>query len=290
MAKLTKLREQLQFNKEMAGVINALKGVAASEFTRLQRERKKLDEFDLYLKKFFQVTDLDNSSHIFLEKSSLPSHIVLITSDGGFLGKLNISIINTAFEQYKKNDRLTVLGKQGVRYIEEKTEEFYHFPGISDDISFDEVEKIKNYIIKQVLEKKVSRTIIVYPHFVSFAIQEVQYFQLFPCRHLFSEKLKPENNNSDTEEEKVIIEPSFKRVIEELITIWIGYVLYNIFWESKLSEWAARVIHLEGSADEVKRQGRAARLTYFRALHENSDKNIREIFSSTMALKRTRWN
>ena len=77
------------------------------------------------------------------------------------------------------------------------------------------------------------------------------------------------------------MEPSFKRVIEELITIWIGYILYNIFWESKLSEWAARVIHLEGSADEVKRQGRAVRLTYFRALHENSDKNIREIFSST---------
>ena len=140
MAKLTKLREQLQFNKEMAGVINALKGVAASEFTRLQRERKKLDEFDLYLKKFFQVTDLNNASHIFLEESPLPSHIVLITSDGGFLGKLNVSIINTAFEQYKKNDRLTVLGKQGVRYIEEKTDQFEHFPGISDDISFEEVD------------------------------------------------------------------------------------------------------------------------------------------------------
>ena len=289
MAKLTKLREQLQFNKEMAGVINALRGVAASEFTRLQRERKKLDEFDEYLKRFFQIADIGNFSHIFLEESSLPANIVLITSDGGFLGKLNVSIINTAFEQYKKNDKLTVLGKQGLRYIEERTKEFDYFPGISDDISFEEVEKIKNYIIKQVLEKKAGRVVIVYPHFISFATQEVQTFQLFPCRYLFSEKSKLEIDDSD-EEEKVIIEPSFKRVIEELVTIWIEYVLYSIFWESKLSEWAARVIHLEGSADEVKRQGRAVRLTYFRALHENSDKNIREIFSSTMALKRTRWN
>jgi len=289
MAKLTKLREQLQFNKEIAGVINALKGVAGSEFGRLQRERKKFDEFDAYLKKIFQTADIRNLSHAFLDGSSLPANIVLITSDGGFLGKLNVSIINTALEQYKEKDKLIVVGKQGVRYIEEKASEFMTFPGISDNISFKEVEKLRDFIIKGVLEKKAGRTVIVYPHFISFAIQEVETFQLFPCRYLFPEKPKAESANAD-EEEAVVFEPSFRRVIEELIWIWAGYMLYNLFWESKLSEWAARVMHLEGSADEVKRQGRAVRLEFFRALHENSDRNIREIFSSTMALKRARWN
>jgi len=288
MAKLTKLREQLQFNKEIAGVINALKGVAASEFGRLQRERKKFDEFDVYLKRIFQIADIKDFSHAFLDDSSLPANIVLITSDGGFLGKLNVSIINTALEKYKESDKLIVVGKQGVRYIEEKTREFVHLPGISDNVSFEEVERLKDYIIKEILETRAGRTFITYPHFISFAIQEVQTLQLFPCRYLFPEKPRLEDNN--TEEESVAFEPSFRRMIEELIKIWTGHILYSIFWESKLSEWAARVIHLEGSADEVKRQGRAVRLAFFRALHENSDKNIREIFSSTMALKRTRWN
>ncbi len=72
--------------------------------------------------------------------------------------------------------------------------------------------------------------------------------------------------------------------MEYLIEIWITYVVHSIFWESKLSEWAARVLHLEGSSDEVKRQAKTARLDYFRAVHQESDKNIREIFSSSMVL------
>jgi len=289
MAKLIKVREELQFNREMTGIINVLKGVAVSEFARLQRGRKRFDEFEAYLKNFFQIVDLGNLSHVFLEDSSIPANIVVITSDIGFLGKLNISIIAAVFEQYKQDDQLTVIGKQGGRYIEGMAKEFSYFPGVSDNISFGEVERLRDYVIKQVVEKKAGRTIIIYPHFVSFGIQEIQIFQLFPCRFLFSEKTKSKDNkDNEVEEERVIIEPSLKRIVEYLIRVWTGYIIYTIFQESKLSEWAARVIHLEGSSDELKRQVKEARFRYFRALHENSDRNIREIFSSTMALGHAR--
>jgi len=283
MAKLTNLHGQLEFNKEMEGIINVLKGVAASEFANLQRERKKFDEFHMYINKIFKILDVSNFSHVFIEDSPLPANFVIITSDGGFLGNLNISIIATLFERYKKDDQLTVLGSQGARYVEEKGIGFKFFPGISNKISYEEVQNLRDYLIAQVLSKKTSRTVIIFPHFISFAIQEIQAFQLFPCRRLFSEKSKLK---SDEEEyEKVIIEPFFKKVIEYLIQVWLSYTIYSIFWESKLSEWAARVIHLEGSSDEVVRQGRIAKLEYFRALHAESDKNIREIFSSTMVLR-----
>ncbi len=288
MANLRNLREELGFNRDMADIVNVLKGVAASEFARLQRKRKKFKEFEGYLKRLFQIVDIKDFSHCFLdEDTSLPSNIILITSDTGFLGKLNVSIVNSAFSQYKEKDILTVIGRQGERYIGERIKEFKFFPGFSDYINFAEIERLKDFIIKQVLDKYVSRTIIIYPRFISFAVQKVQEFNLLPCRNLFSEKPKPVNNG--LEEEKVILEPSFEKIVEYLVRIWIGNVVYNIFWESKLSEWAARVIHLEGSSDEVKRQTKIARLAYFRAVHENSDKSIREIFSSTLALRRTRW-
>lgn len=282
MAKLTSLREQLQFNKEIAGIINVLKGVAASEFARLQRERKKFGEYDEYLKKFFQIVQLNGFSHVFIEESKLPSNIVFITSDSGLLGKMNVEIIVTVFEEYKEGDFLTVVGKQGERYVSERTASYHAFPGITDYIYPDEIEKLKNYIVKQVKDKKAGRTIIIYPHFVSFAIQEIQTFHLFPCK-LFSKKTETTKSEKD-EEERLIVEPSFERIMEYLIEIWITYVVHSIFWESKLSEWAARVLHLEGSSDEVKRQAKTARLDYFRAVHQESDKNIREIFSSSMVL------
>ena len=60
--------------------------------------------------------------------------------------------------------------------------------------------------------------------------------------------------------------------------------LYDVFLESKLSECAARIIHLEGSREEIVSVNKRLLYVYFKQLHEKSDKNIREIFAS-----RLRW-
>ena len=125
---------------------------------------------------------------------------------------------------------------------------------------------------------------IIYPHFISFAVWEVRTYQILPCRFLFEEGPKPR----EEEEEKIIVEPSMSGIVEYLIKVWVNYILYGIFWESKLTEWAARVMHLEKSSEEVKQQGKGLSLKYFRLIHELSDKNIREIFSSRLAAEKAR--
>jgi len=55
--------------------------------------------------------------------------------------------------------------------------------------------------------------------------------------------------------------------------------------KAKLSEWATRVIHLEGSSYEIKQMNKKLRSQYFRILHEISDKNIREIFVARQAME-----
>lgn len=287
MFQLTKLRKELSFNREIGGIVNVLKGVASSEFYRLQKARKQLDEFGEYLKGFFQIINIAGVQHPFLEVSSLPRALIIITSDIGFLGKLNISVVNAALAQSSGKDRFIVVGKQGVRYIEESGHTFSSFAGISDEVEYRQVEELGEYIIKGFLDKKFGRAAIVYPHFVSFAVWQVQTYQLLPCRFLFRE-LPQERAEEEHEEEKVVIEPSMSEIIQYLIKIWLNYMLYGIFWESKLSEWAARVMHLEGSADEIKRIDKKLHYQYFRLLHEISDKNIREVFASRLAVSRTK--
>lgn len=290
--RLNKLRKEADFNKEIGGIINVLKGVASAEFYHLQKTRKRLDEFMGYLQNFFKLFDIDGWQHIFLEKSSLPSAIVLMTSDMGFLGKLNISVVSAALKQFQgkhsgKGDfsevkeKFIVVGKQGARYIEEAGMDFVSFPGISDEVNYEGSEKLADFIFKGFLNKEFGKVFVVYPHFVSFTSWNIQTYQLFPCRFLFSEGLKLENQ----EEEKVIIEPTKSKVLEYLVKVWMNYILYGIFWESKLSEWAARIMHLEGSHYEIKQLDKKIRFEYFRLLHEKSDKNIREIFSSRLAIK-----
>ncbi len=289
---LNKLRKEAAFNKEIGGIINVLKGVASAEFYRLQKTRKKLDEFMGYLQNFFRLLDVTGWSHVFLEESLLPPVLLLITSDMGFLGKLNISVVAAALKQRHGSslgevvssgakETFIVVGKQGARYIEEIGAKFVSFPGISDEVSYEESEKLADFIFQGFLNKKFGKIFIVYPHFSSFTSWNIQTYQLFPCRFLFGEDLKPESQ----EEEEVIIEPAKSKVLEYLIKVWMNYILHGVFWESKLSEWSARIIHLEGSHYEIKQLDKKIRSQYFRLLHEKSDKNIREIFSSRLASK-----
>lgn len=258
-----------------------LKGVASSEFYRLQKTRKKLDEFLDYLQGFFQMVDITEAQHLFLKDSSLPQALLLITSDAGFLGKLNISVVNSALEKSSGAEELIVVGRQGIRYIEETGRSFTPFAGVSDKVEYKEAEKLADFILKGVLDKKFGRIVVVYPHFVSFAVWKVQAQQLLPCRFLFQAGSKVEKEGV---EDKVLIEPALTKVIEYIIRIWINHMLYGICWESKLSEWAARVMHLEGSSHEIKQMDKKLHSQYFRLLREISDKNIREIFATKLAM------
>ena len=297
MLQLTKLRKERRFNKEIGGIVNVLKGVASSEFYRLQKARKSLDQFGEYLKDFIQMVDITGLHHPFIETSPLPSAILLITSDTGFLGKLNISIVNSALDQCSGDEKLIIVGKQGARLMEEtgpvgegfsgKDSAYSNdsllsratlLPGISDEVNYEEAEKLGDFIIRSFLDKKIGKITIVSPHFVSFAVWEVQVYQLLPCRFLFPETSRRAGDFEP--EEGAIVEPSLSSITEYLVEVWIKHMLYGIFWESKLSEWAARVMHLEGSSNEIKEMDKKLRLKYFHALHEISDKNIREIFSS----------
>jgi len=287
MFQLTKLRQELRFNTEIGGIVNVLKGVASSEFYRLQKARKRLDEFGDYLKDFLQMVDIRGVRHPLLEVSPLPQAIVLITSDAGFLGKLNVSVVNSALEQCSGNEELLIVGKQGVRLIEEAGKGFTSLSGISDEVDYGEAERLAALIFRKFLDRKIGKAVIVYPHFLSFAVWKVQVYQLLPCGFLFREESKESESQRVREsewEDRVIVEPSKTSIIEYLARIWINYMLYGIFWESKLSEWAARVMHLEGSSHGIKELDKKLRFQYFRILHEISDKNIREVFSSRFAL------
>jgi len=289
MFKLNKLRKELDFNKDIADIINVLKGVASSEFYRLQNAKKSFDEFLGYLQGFFRMVDTTGLQHTLLDESSLPQVLLLITSDIGFLGKLNVSVVNTALDQASADDEFIVVGKQGTRYIEETGRKYTSFDGITDEVEYKEAESLAGHILKGFLGKKFCRTTIVYPHFISFAVWKVQTYQLFPCRFLFKESAESgqEGKERNIDQGGIIIEPALTNVVDHLIRIWINYIIYGIFWESKLAEWATRVMHLEGSSHAIKQRNKKLRSQYFRLIHEVSDKNIREIFAARLTMQRS---
>jgi ATP synthase F1 gamma subunit len=284
MIPLIKLREDLRFAGELQDMIEVLKGATASQFRSLQRRRKGFEDFKSRIDEFLAQIDAHNTVHpFFTERVQLPKAILMITSDEGFLGSLNAMVINAGLEQASSSDELIVMGERGARYLSEsQSGVFTVLPGIGDDITYARAVAIRDLLVSKFLSRKIGSVIVAYPVFLSLTVQRIEATRLLPCGSIFGQKKDARRKAARAIE--FLMEPSKSKVVDFMVRAYLMQELYEMFWEAKLSECAARIIHLEGSHEEILSANKKLKYEYFKHLHEKSDKNIREIFAS-----RLRW-
>ncbi len=211
--------------------------------------------------------------HPFLLEASPPLGIVIMATDEGFLGGLNAAVIQKALAARGDQEaELMVLGERGEMVLRDHNELFTSFPAVGENIVSRDVERLRDYIVEQYLLRKFSTVLVFYPRCFSFTRQEVDSFQLLPCTRpspggIFSSSTEP------------ILEPSASSIIDYLVKLWLGRKLHEVFWQSRLSELAARATHLEASLQGLKDQKKKLTLQYFRSKHEVADTGIRESFA-----------
>ncbi len=222
-------------------------------------------------------------SHPYLfDRKGMPSLIIAVTSDEGFLGELNTVLVNSAADLINNtDDELVVLGERGAKYFEDMGLKFTIFPGITEEARFGEAEKIRDYVLSG-YRKKYGRVFVVYPRFISFVSQKVEKTCILPVE--FQDGLSTQISTNLLEE--ILIEPNKKTVLETLVKLWSGIKLIEIFWTAKLSEYGARIMHLEGSTQELIHQKKRLSFEYVRFLHGLKDKSIREISASKILVNK----
>ncbi len=276
MISLSTLKRDLEISRGLGDIIDVLKTAAVIQFHALQEKEKPealfLDDVESCIS---LLLSQETTNPFFMRRQGRPSLIVLLTSDEGFLGELNSVLINAALEQKRgADDEIVVLGDRGARALEEMEMAFLSFPGIGDEINPVDAERVRDYCL-QAYRSRFGRVIVVYPKFFSLSYQKVEAMQLLPYT---APSARDERMSASIEED--MIEPSARSVVESLIEIWMGYKFLDIFWSSKQSEYAARIMHLEGSTQELAHMNHNLSLSYFRQVHALRDKSIREISAS----------
>jgi ATP synthase F1 gamma subunit len=282
MIPLIKLRENLRFARELQDMIEVMKGATASQFRSLQAKRKGFEDYKTKMEEFLTALDVGSIPHPFLrERADLPKAIVMITSDEGFVGALNAQVVTAGLEQASGLDELVVIGERGARYLaENQGATFTVFPGIGDDITYARAVAVRDLLIEKFLARKIGSVLIAYPRFLSLTAQRVDVARVLPCGNIFGPKA--DVRHKPVKAKEILIEPSPDKVVNYMVRAWMMQRIYDMFWESKLSECAARIIHLEGSHEEILSENKKLMHEYFKHLHARSDKNIREIFASRL--------
>jgi len=292
MALLSQLRRELRFNAEFLQLIQTLKNIAASQYHTMEREKERFAEFMEEFAGFFRVVDMVGVDNPLVSGGAEVVGIVLVTSDSGFMGGLNAGVIGAGFEAQGAlpDDRvhLVAIGEKGAAKLSERGRTFHYFPGIGQDTRYEQALEIRDYLVKEVTERRIGRVVLVYPRPISFTQQTIETVALLPCGDLFdraavaADAVQPPavGKGLIAEARKVVVESSFQDMVGYLSSVWVASKLYEVFEDSKLAEFAARAMHLEESAQKLEKDHKRLKHQCFRAAHEMVDKSMRESFSS----------
>lgn len=276
MKTLSAIKKDLEFNCGLASLIETLKTVAVTQFKTLEGKIRYFEKLSVAINSFFELIDIKRVNHPFLQLKNKPALVVAVTSDSGLLGGLNMQVIRQALDELGNAGKIVVIGERGKIHIKERDIPFVSFPGIHDDERYAQAMQLRDYVLNKMLTNAFGSAKVVYPHPISFTLQEIETFTLLP----FTTQQDSPPNKGVTP--PVIFESDIGDIIEYLAYLWMGQKFYAIFGLSRLSEFAARFMHLEESHERLKEMDRKARLEYFRVRHELIDRNMRELFSARL--------
>lgn len=281
---LSKLKIEMIFNTDLAKLVDVMKGVAASQYHVMERKKTPTEQFSKALNELFEAYDFRHVAHPFLYPQNKKKLIVVITTDSGFLGGLNMKVLQAATGQEEKGCRFLIIGERGVNFAREFGKTYTAFPGINvDDSRYTLADKVSQQIISQIISGDYGRAILAYPYAISFTAQRVELLNLIPCPLFFKNKPK-EVPGFELQQKDCIQESTAEQMIIYLTQLWIKKRLIECFESAKMAEFGARTMHLEEAYQTLKKIDTKLKLDYFKARREKIDQSLRETFTSQLMI------
>ncbi|MCS6832739.1 MAG: ATP synthase F1 subunit gamma, partial [Flammeovirgaceae bacterium] len=213
--------------------------------------------------------------------------IVVITSDRGLCGAFNsnvikatIALLNEKFaEQYKNGHvELLCIGNKGHDYFRRRNYKMVQgFKELFTQLSFDNVRKAAEFVMKSFVEKKYDHVEIVYNEFKNVATQVVRNEVFLPLQQKSLQTGKA--NTTD-----YIFEPSKEEIIAELIPKTLRIIFYKCLLESNASEQGARMTAMDKATENAEELLKQLKLTYNQTRQASITKEILEIVGGAEAL------
>jgi ATP synthase F1 gamma subunit len=281
MATVTRLKQELQFNGRLAGLLDALKAIAAQQFQALERSLKTNEVLFRALRDVAATLGVERLRHPFTQRKG-PTGVIAVTSDTGLLGGLNQQVIIAAAQEYAQAPgELMVIGERGVSYVKERGLTCRVYPGAQEDGRGALASRVRDDALARVLDGHLGGLTIVYPRALSFTVQRVELLRVLPC----IEWLRGGEAPAGVPREAILVESPLAAILEYLVRLGVGYRLHEVLGLSRLAELAARAVHLEGSSQELQRRRHRLMVQYFRQRRELIDRGMRELFAARALYK-----
>jgi F-type H+-transporting ATPase subunit gamma len=206
--------------------------------------------------------------------------MIIVTSDRGFAGSFNSSVIRLAEKEIEKIGKdkvqLFCLGKKASEYFSKRDynvkETFFDF---WKDMSYDTASDISKTFISAFENQDIDEVRVIYNRFRTLASQDLIMEKVLPVD--FSVDYNITNYNYD-------YEPGQKEIVSTLIPKHINVQMWQQLLESYSSEEAARMIAMDNATENAKEIIKELKLEFNKARQAAITTEMLEIVGGAEAL------
>jgi F-type H+-transporting ATPase subunit gamma len=290
MATLRDIKRKIDAVKKTQQITRAMNMVAAA---KLRTTQQQLDQFVPYAT---QLTEIMNRVAAGVEPQGFPllmAHeevvkveLISITADRGLCGAFNTNLIATAdkFIQEKEQEglevSLTQLGRKGRDYFRRRKRPLRIFhEGMLNNPNYGDASSLGQEVIDLFLTHEVDEVYVCYSEFINMVTQRPVVKKLLP--------ITPETMEEEEQELlEYIFEPSREGVLNDLLPNYIKLQLLECFFQTAVSEHAARMTAMDNAVNNCKEMVRDLTLVYNKARQAAITAELMDIVGGVEALKK----
>ncbi|HOC53891.1 MAG TPA: ATP synthase F1 subunit gamma [Candidatus Pacearchaeota archaeon] len=288
---LREIKGKISSVKNISELTSALETFSALKMRKTQKRFLDSKPFAQELAGIFKKLEkvLIEGKSVFLEKKEVKKILVcVVASDRGFCGSFNSNLIrftNKELSEIEKQGEIEIMpiGKKAINTYKNKKGSNYSFSGVGDYWKFTQTKEIAELLIKLFLENRYQKIYLSYTHFFSSFIQKPTLVQLFPLeKETFDNFIKKEDIK---EEADYLLEPSSSEILNEIIPVFVQYLIYQFILSANTSEHSARMMAMRNASDNAKGLLEFLRLDYNKARQEQITSEVCEISSTKEAME-----
>jgi len=288
---LKEVKAKIGSVKNISDITGALETFSALKMKKTQKRFSKSKPFAEEMAKMLNNMKkaLREGKSVFLEERPVTDMLVcVIASDRGFCGSFNSNALRLAdktITELRKEGNVEILpiGKKTVSHYLKNEKIRYSFSGVGDYWRFSQTKEISDFLISSFLSNKYQKIYIVYTHFYSSFIQKPTAIQLFPVRNETIEEFLQESICGDVNKD-YILEPSPEVILDEIIPVFVQYLIYQFILSANTSEHSARMMAMRNASDNAKGLLENLRLAYNKARQAQITSEVSEISSTKEAM------
>ena len=212
--------------------------------------------------------------------------ILVISTDRGMCGGLNVNLFKTALNQIKDwksqnaTTELGLIGSKGISFFRSLGFNVRsQLSGLGDNPSLEELIGVANTMFDAYRDGKIDAIYIAYNKFINTMSQKPVVQQLVPLPEIEDDHLSERQQAWD-----YIYEPDPKVLLDSLLVRYLESQVYQAVVDNLASEQAARMVAMKAATDNAGNLINDLRLVYNKARQASITNELNEIVAGAAAI------